>query len=134
MNLLTPFRKQFILIKEIEIAPNFSFEDWKKTIIGEFKLYSHPDLELTHAKNENLEVFVLGFLLDWKNPECNNKQIVNNLLNQSQSLSGFIEQTFDLFGQFVIIVNDGNELTAFNDAAGTRSIFYKTDFSAIAST
>ncbi len=128
------FRKQFVLTKNANKNNAPSFDDWKERDIGEFILYTHPDLDVTYSKNEGLEVLVLGFLLDWENPDFNDFQILNNLLSHSNNKIEFIERTFDLFGQFVIIIKDHDEITIFNDALGTKSIFYKTDFSAIAST
>jgi hypothetical protein len=132
--LQTAYRKQFVLINDVNINLKSSFEDWIQHNIGKYHLITHPDLNVTYCKNEELEVFVLGFLLDWVNPELQDVEILNNLLSTSVNRKDFIEQTFDLFGQFVIIIKDADDISVFNDAAGTKSIFYKSDFSALAST
>ena len=130
---VTPFRKQFLFTRN-KIKKTAECLNWDKVNISKFTLLTHPDLEVTYEKHHSFEIYLLGFLLDWQNTNLSNQEILKNLLKESSNIKDLIENTFDFFGQYVIIIKKGEEIYLCNDAAGTKSIFYTKDFSTFGST
>ena len=115
------YRRQFFFApKYIENLP-----DWKKVQVSEkYYLTIHPDLEHVHIKDNNREIFALGYFLDPHNPNFNDKEIITDLLNKSVYFNDIIKNTYHLSGRWLIIYRDGENINLFHDAAGSRQIFY----------
>jgi hypothetical protein len=59
------FRRQFFLSpQKITMFPSWISED----LPGGYHLTVHPDLNITRFKNENLEIILLGYILDPYSP------------------------------------------------------------------
>lgn len=115
------YRRQFFFgPKYIESLPN-----WKKVQVSDkYYLTIHPDLYHIHLKNNDIEIISLGFILDPINPHFTDKDIVQDLLNKSSDFSSIIKNTYDYSGRWIIIYKDKNDIQFFNDAGGSRQIFY----------
>ncbi len=114
------YRRQFFF------GPRYmeNLNNWVKVPVGVNYLTIHPDLELTQAKNKQIELFLLGFILDANNPSFTNKDILNHLLNNSKNFDSFLDNTYSLGGRWIIIYIENNDIRFFNDACGSRQIFY----------
>ena len=118
------YRRQFVL------GPHFieEFKSWKRIKVhNTIYLTVHPDLNTYKADYENKSITLLGYILDYRNPEANDSEIINILireLSNCDSLDNFFECTYTFGGRWVLIVNDGNEIRLFNDATGLRQVFY----------
>jgi len=115
------YRRQFFFApKYIENLPN-----WKRIQVSEkYFLTIHPDLNHIYLKNNDIEIIVLGFILDPINPYYTDKEITQDLLNKSSDFSSVIKNTYDYSGRWIIIYKDKNDIQFFNDAGGSRQIFY----------
>jgi len=98
--------------------------NWAKIPVGDNFLTIHPDLELTRANNEQIELYLLGFVLDAYNPNYSNKDILNYLLNNNLNFESLVENTYSLSGRWIIIYKDRSDIKFFNDAGGSRQVFY----------
>jgi len=115
------YRRQFFFApKYIENLPS-----WKKVQVSKkYFLTIHPALNHTYLKNDDIELTILGFILDPINPHFTDKDIVQDLLNKSSDFSSVIKNTYDYSGRWIIIYKDKNDIQIFNDAGGSRQIFY----------
>ncbi len=115
------FRRQFFL------GPEFitGFPAWTRIQVGtEHCLTVHPDLEFYQATNKNKSITLLGFILDPNNPEASNADVVEALIRKFDRCDDFWKYTGELGGRWVLIVNDGQDIILFQDAAGLRSLYY----------
>jgi asparagine synthetase B (glutamine-hydrolysing) len=122
------YNRQFALVKEICRTPDI-FNHWIKKKIGDFTLFSHPNLSLTEYKSE---LTLLGFMIDYKCPEKNNSDILADI-SSARSHDGLLNKTFDYFGQFVLICNNQEGIHLFQDAGGQKEVYYNLNYSCIAS-
>ncbi|MDZ7739357.1 MAG: hypothetical protein U5K32_09920 [Bacteroidales bacterium] len=122
------YRKQFILTcsKDFDLP-------WESKSIDSYRLYFHPELETYHTRNGDLELYLLGFLYDYRKPELGNSEILE-LLSRSSSFEEFIESLSHFSGHFVIIYHSGDDLRILNDAGAQKEIYYDSNFTSLGST
>ncbi len=101
------YRRQFFFApKYIENLPN-----WKRIQVSEkYFLTIHPDLNHIYLKNNDIEIIVLGFILDPINPYYTDKEITQDLLNKSSDFSSVIKNTYDYSGRWIIIYKDKKDI------------------------
>ena len=115
-----PRRSQFLL------GPHYlKSESWWRFDLGpSLKLSVQADLEVQQAEGETCRLTLLGFMLNWLQPESSNSDVLNNLAAVSTSLDNCIKETFDLGGRWILIYQDNKEAGIFHDAGGLRQICY----------
>ena len=115
------FRRQFFF------GPNYikNLPRWKKVQVNEnYFLTIHPDLNHVYHKENDVEIIVLGFILDPINPHFKDEDIVKHLLNATSDFKSVIKGTYNYSGRWIIIYIDNGDIQFFHDAAGSRQIFY----------
>lgn len=118
------FRRQFIL------GPYYieSLSSWKRfTVRNDIYLTVHPDLPVCQVKQEGKTITLLGYVLDPYNPQYDDLDILNVLLNKlslQENLKSIVQHTYNYGGRWIIIIDDGNEIILFTDACGYRQVFY----------
>jgi len=115
------FRNQFIL------GPHYihSFEAWRKTDVdGRIFITSHPDLNACRVTEGPRSLILLGYLIDPRNPEEEDRAILEGLLRNYGDRKGLIKATYALGGRWVLILKDNKDIFLFNDATGLRQVFY----------
>lgn len=113
--------------RQFFFAPQYieDLTSWDKVQINDqYFLTIHPDLNHTHKKKDGVEIILLGFILDPYNPNFSDENIVQDLLNESSDFESVIKNTYNYSGRWIIIYKDDNDIQFFNDAAGSRQIFY----------
>jgi hypothetical protein len=125
------FRRQFILCnKEITIDQTWKRIKLSKISTG-FFLYVHPDLEYHQVVKENVEILLLGFVIDPYKPQQSSEDILNEMASLSDYES-LLTKTDTLSGRFAIIYNDTASVKLCNDATGFREIYFYNDKQTIA--
>ncbi len=121
------FNRQFLL-------SNIECENlgWKFVKVAEYYLYAHPNLELTIAADDHIELFLLGYFFDYRVPERTNSDMLHSLL-ACRSFEDVQTATDEFSGTFVLIYKSVDTLRLFHDACGQREVFYDTTFSAFGS-
>lgn len=116
------YRKQYIIMPYTIDGPS----EWKTYGIRNDRLvlHVHPELEVTIADDEKRKIVLLGYVLDWQNPEYGNGDILRMLLRENRDFDSFIEATFSLGGRFVMIYEDDKCCRIYNDAAGQMELYY----------
>lgn len=115
------YRRQFFFAPQyIDDLPN-----WNKVQVSDKHLLTiHPDLDHVHLKKNNIEIILLGFILDPLNPKFSDEEIVKNLLDTTSDFNSVIKSTYNYSGRWIIIYKYDNDIHFFHDAAGSRQIFY----------
>ena len=117
------FNRQFLLS-----ANEMSDLPWEMVKIDGFNLFYHHGLEYEQAKKGEVELHLLGFLFDYRNPENTNKNILDILASKG-AFNEFIEQLSDYSGHYAIIYKDNDKLILLNDACSQYEIYYDLSFS-----
>jgi hypothetical protein len=86
-------------------------------------IYLHPDLPYAYSKNEEVEVFLLGYILDAVNPHYSNSDIVT-ILSSFKTFDGFLRATSRYGGRYLLILKNTNSTYLLPDALGSRQIYY----------
>ncbi|GGD03549.1 asparagine synthetase B family protein [Hyunsoonleella pacifica] len=115
------FRRQFILSPE----SSSKLEGWFHEQLGQHELYVHPDCFTTIVKHNEKKGVLLGHVLDPRNAKLTSTDILEKLVTQNDE-EGIAEVLYGLTGRFVLIIEEENEFTFFNDACGLKTFFYKT--------
>jgi hypothetical protein len=107
---------------KIQVDPS-----WKRIKLGKISrncfIYLHPDLEHTVASNNDLELHLLGYILDPRHPEYSNQNILDELLRKS-SIDAIAAATDTLTGKFVLIYNQTDSIKVLHDPTGLRELYY----------
>ncbi len=115
------FRHQFVL------GPSFidDFPTWQQFNLSSQRcITAHPDLNICHAARGDKSLTLLGYIIDPDHPPLNDTEIINNLLDGSDSLTSCIEATYELGGRWVLIYKQGDNFFLFHDCAGLRMVHY----------
>lgn len=118
------FRRQFIL------GPQFveRFPLWKRlTVRKSICITVHPDLQTCVVEDDNKSITLLGYILDPKNPQYEDYDILRCLIGELTStddLDSFFSRTDSLGGRWILIIDSGQEIRLFNDAAGYRQVYF----------
>ena len=98
---------------------------WQQKSVGEsFCLTAHPDLNIIQARAEKRSITLLGFILDPADPSAGDADILEKLIRLPGDRKDLIKGTYTYGGRWVLIVDDGEEMTVFHDAVGLRQVFY----------
>lgn len=104
------------------------FDDWsKKKIGGRYFLYCHPDLNICHLKENEKEIYVLGYILDPFNPRYTNDLILEEIMQNSECFNDVLACTAKYSGRWVLIWKDKSGVKIMNDACGTRQVYFYID-------
>lgn len=117
------FKRQFLLSqKAITSRP----ADFKESDFAGYKVYAHQDLDVTFAGDDahgvNLALF--GFILDAEAPRKNNLEILNDIARRADLMHSSAQVFRQYSGRFVLFVSKGDDLYAFNDPCGLRTLYY----------
>ena len=120
------FRRQFIL------GPNYVdiFGSWNKvSIASRYYATVHPDLNICQVRRETKSITLLGYILDPYHPQYKDEDILTDLLIKLRScadIGSFFQYTYPLGGRWILVIENGDEVSLFNDAAGYRQVYYTT--------
>lgn len=122
------FRKQFLLTKAKD--PDLP---WEPEVIGDYRLFIHPELESEHIKKTGFEIYLLGFIYDYRKPEQSNSEILE-VLSHTDSFEELVNHLAHYSGHFILIYHSGDKLRVLNDAGAQKEVYYDQDFLTAGST
>jgi hypothetical protein len=115
------YRRQFVLGPR----PVSCIAGSKTTRIGSYYLTIHPDLNSVQVAEGNQSLTLLGYVLDPHDPQADDFAIVKRLLPE---LSAQPDKSLDRLngcgGRWILIANNGSQITVLNDALGQRQVYY----------
>ena len=118
-----PRRNQFLL------GPTYlRVDSWRHYDLGEhLKLSAHKDLNVHLVKNEDCQLTLIGYVLDWSRPEASDEEILKNLASETSSIDTCVRATHEFGGRWSLIYQDRETSAIFHDAGGLRQICYAFD-------
>ena len=115
------YRRQFLLSRDI-IKP---LSHWNcLRLVNGLYLYSHPDLSITYKENYDIRITLLGYVFDPVDQSKNNEEILDDLIEISETFDSFIEAIKRYAGQFVFIYMNNRVSKVINDALSLREVYY----------
>lgn len=124
------FRNGFVIA---ETNRAFSIRDnWSRSILGSLQLATHPDTPLETGSAGDTSLALIGFAFDPEHEVYSEEAIVRGLLEDIRDESLFNATLDRLAGKFAIVVNSSAGTEIYQDAMGSRSVFYSTAGPAVA--
>jgi hypothetical protein len=118
------FRRQFFMGPEqVSLFPNWIVAN----LPSGYYLTLHPDLQITRFNSNDIDITLLGYILDPESPGSNNTQILEKKITKVSNINDVISKFFDLAGRYVCIVSIKNQFYFFSDTLGFRTLYYKFD-------
>ncbi len=100
-------------------------ESWKKINVGnDLVLAVHPALNSLVREGHDKQVILLGYVLDPRNPEHADADILDHLLSRSNTPEDIITGTTPLCGRWVMIIATDTSLILFQDPGALRTVYY----------
>lgn len=124
------FRNGFVLAES-----NRSFTargNWSKTPLGRFQIATHPDTLLETVSSGDVHVALIGRAFDPERGIYSEADIASGLLDDVRDEARFYATLDRLAGRFAIVVSSPDGAEVYQDAMGSRSVFYSTAGPAIA--
>lgn len=120
-------RRQFLLSK------NKAFDlNWPSVEVGEYTLFTHPEIEQTFVEYEGKAIHLVGEIFDWKTPQWTSKDILNYLVKQPNRES-FLEALSQFMGHYVLIYKSPDDFFLLNDTCAQYEAYFSQNFSVIGS-
>lgn len=119
----------FLYAKQYICGPErLSIEGWNEFVIfDDLFLSAHPELEVTQSAARGFKVTLLGFAINPYFVDDNNQQIVDRLIDTSDSIDQMLKNTDDLAGRWALFVEKDGKRVVYLDCSGLRPIYYAKD-------
>lgn len=118
------YRRQFV-IGPHSFTPN---SHWSTSPLNDgLQLSVHNDLSSASATKKSVTATLLGVAIDPYDPQASEAEIIEQLIDEANSLEQFICSTSKLAGRWLIIYQDGSNTYMFTDPCGFRQLFYCWD-------
>lgn len=100
-------------------------KSWKETkLFDDYKLYTHPDLNIVDISIADKRAILLGFFVDPDNINYSDYDILKDILGKSDNFADFQQKSISLTGRWILIYISDKEKKIFNDPATSRHIYY----------
>ncbi len=116
------YRRQFLLARgSVKL-----FSKWRHLIVGNYQLYSHPDLEVNVIDKKEKRIALIGSIFDPSRYEDSNSTILKRLYAKSESIHDLFKHVKKCAGRYALLYEDARDTIIFNDALTLREIFFCT--------
>ena len=124
------YKRGYLISKKPIVFKNTEFKltDWASKKFNQYFIYHDPLMNFTTQKQNGVEIFILGIILDPYNKWINNAAILDRcclLLKASES--DFWDYIDTLSERFILFAKTDQLCFVIQDAAGNRSLFYTID-------
>lgn len=117
---LRPCRGQFVIGPD-PVRKNA----WRSLRLDEQHVLSFdPDLNVSESQGDTCRLTLLGYILDWSDPEAGNDQILRRLSESSADLEACIASCADLGGRWVLIHQESQSIRIYHDSSGLKQVCY----------
>lgn len=107
-------------------------ESWLRQSLGSLELATHSDTVVTAGSAHGIHIAILGSVFDPERAVYNEAVVLEHLLNDIQYEDVFHATLDRLAGRFAIVVNSTVGTEIYQDAMGSRSVFYSVAGPAVA--
>ena len=118
------FRRQFVVGVGIPPFP----PGWTRRPIRDgLEVVAHPDLTLTHVDDGGRALVVLGFVLDPRFPDRDDRQVVADILSRTATTDEVLAAFDTMGGRWAAIHVTDDGIHVFHDPAGLRGVHHRRD-------
>jgi len=114
------YRRQFIIARK-EIS---EINNWHKIDLDQYKLYVHPDLQVTIVSDSIKTLILLGYVYDPKDYQANNDNIMQKILKENRDFISALTALKNYVGRYAIIYKDVQCFNIVQDALALREVYY----------
>ncbi len=116
------FRRQFILGPK-----HANFHNWSHVNLSGFCISTHPDLECIQESAGDIQLTLIGYMLNPYQIEADNRTILKEILSNLRDKNDLFERVYPYGGRWVIIYKDRYDAILLHDFSGLRQVYYTTD-------
>ena len=116
------YRRQFLMSR----TPITALGDWNSLEVGQYYLYSHPDLDVHELSDAKKTIVLIGYLFDPFDYKKGNSDILRDITSKSGSFRDFILAIKPYAGRYVLVYKDETCLKLVQDALSLREVYYST--------
>ena len=114
------YRRQFILSRNTITE----FDLWQRKDLHQYKLYVHPDLQVTDVSDATKTLILLGYLFDPQCYEASNNDIMQKVLAETTNFNSLILALKSYTGRYVLLYQDAKCFNILQDALALREVYY----------
>jgi hypothetical protein len=103
-----------------------TIRDWKSRALGDIVVTLHPETRLRIAATGARQLALIGTAFDPEEDVYDEGAILGSLLNAAADEDSFYSILDRLAGRFALVVHTKGRTEIFQDAMGSRSVFYST--------
>lgn len=98
---------------------------WPDLVLGyDQRVSYHPRLRVQQVAQGEKSLTLIGYLLDWQHPLCDDRTLLERLLGQFNDPCELLTRTSSLGGRWILIAQTPGRRILFHDALGLRQVFY----------
>lgn len=124
------FRNGFLISesgRELDIP-----ETWSRRTVGALDIATHPETPIVAGTEEGIHVALIGSAFDPERGIYAESAVLAQLLGDSRNQGALYETMDRLAGRFAVVVHSLSGTEIYQDAMGSRSVFYSTAGPAVA--
>ncbi|HEY9094046.1 MAG TPA: hypothetical protein VIN62_04345 [Candidatus Cryosericum sp.] len=116
------FRNQYLVVST-DIATS-RFADAKCVDFNGLRIHAHPVLNVSIARCPDVEVAVLGYMIDPFSPDRTDQDILDALARESRTAEEMFANARRLSGRFVLLYKNSRTFLVTGDACHFRQIYF----------
>jgi hypothetical protein len=117
------YRRQFLICRDVVLP----LSHWNTLFLTKkLYIYSHPDLHVSHKKEDGKIIVLLGYIFDPVHFTKSDEEILADIWEKSDTFAAFIKALKGYTGQYVFIYSDGHSLNVIHDPLALREVYYCT--------
>ncbi|WP_157370904.1 MULTISPECIES: hypothetical protein [Micrococcaceae] len=124
------FRNGFVITESGRQVP--ARPGWQHAVLGGLQLLTHPDTSVTAGSAHGIHVAILGSAFDPERAVFAESAVLEQLLDDIQHEDAFYATLDRLAGRFALVVHSPAGTEIYQDAMGSRSVFYSAAGPAVA--
>ena len=92
----------------------------------DYSVYHDQKIECTIVSNKEVNILILGYILDPFNPNHSNHQIAATICEHSKNIDTLFKNIQKYSGRYVILYSNGLDFITLTDAMGLRQLYFTT--------
>lgn len=118
------YRKDQFLISNEKLENIPEYLDHEEKLSNAYFYYENSS-NLTHYIDGEITIYMLGYILDIRNPKKDYDEILEDLNKQYRKSHEHFHDTLDYFnGRYILIISDSTDTQIYTDATSMKPIFY----------
>lgn len=118
--IMTYYQNQYLITSKLTTL----HEEFITYKFGSYYIYAHTSLSVIIKEKKTKRIALIGIAIDPVNPMWEEREILNNILDNTEDFSEFSKSISALTGRFVSLYSDTNNTKVVGDACHLRRICY----------